>query len=138
MTMPSTEPKTEPLQIPLLELPSSPEPPPASKPSACPAAVGKAMSGSRRYQRGAFDPRQEMLPPRVEDFVDRDNPVRAIAAHVDSCDLAGLGLTHSAAVRVAVSVRRHEPHSLRPSAGAGMPAQHRTDLAARRSASRLP
>jgi hypothetical protein len=106
MTMPSTEQKTEPLQIPLLELPPSPEPPPASKPSACAAAVGKAMSGSRRYQRGAFDPRQEMLlPPRVEDFVDQDNPVRAIAAYVDSCDLAGLGLTHSAAVRVADSRR---------------------------------
>jgi hypothetical protein len=35
MTMPSTEQKTEPLQIPLLELPPSPKPPPASKPSAC-------------------------------------------------------------------------------------------------------
>jgi hypothetical protein len=46
-----------------------------------------------------------LLPPRVEDFVDQDNPVRAIAAYVDSCDLAGLGLTHSAAVRVADSRR---------------------------------
>ncbi|ESQ14832.1 MAG: hypothetical protein N838_22875 [Thiohalocapsa sp. PB-PSB1] len=49
------------------------------------------MSGSRSYQRGAFDPHHEkQLPLRIEDFVDQDNPVRAIAAYVESCDLAGL------------------------------------------------
>ncbi len=52
------------------------------------------MSGSRRYQRGAFDPRQEMLlPQRVADFVDQDNPVRAIAAYVDSCQFGIGGVT---------------------------------------------
>jgi|GEM_PF-3477278 hypothetical protein len=69
MTLPSTQSKTEPLQIPLLELPPSPESPPASKPSANAAAVGKTVGSGRRYQRGAFDPRQEMPPPRVADFV---------------------------------------------------------------------
>jgi transposase len=31
------------------------------------------------------------LPPRIEDYVGRDNPVRAIEAYVDSLDLMALG-----------------------------------------------
>lgn len=102
MTMPSTEPSTdptaeliEPEQIALFDLPP-PESKPASKPKACAAAVGAAVDGGRRYQRGPFDRRQELLlPPRIEDFVEEDNAVRAIAAYVDSCDLVALGFKHA-------------------------------------------
>jgi hypothetical protein len=54
------------------------------------------MGGARRYQRGVFDPHQEMLPPpRVAGFVDANNPVRAIAAYVEACDLAALDFKHA-------------------------------------------
>ncbi len=50
----------------------------------------------RRYKQG-IDRNQEMLlPPRVEEYVTRDNPVRAIDAYVDSIDLAALGFLHAA------------------------------------------
>ena len=35
--------------------------------------------------------RQSFLPPCLEDYVGRDNPVRAIDAYADSLDLSGLG-----------------------------------------------
>ncbi|ESQ09216.1 MAG: hypothetical protein N838_22005 [Thiohalocapsa sp. PB-PSB1] len=53
-----------------------------------------------------------LLPPRVEDFVDQDNLLRAIAAYVHSCDLAGLGLTYSVAVRVADRQPAYDPRDL--------------------------
>ena len=35
--------------------------------------------------------RQSFLPPCLEDYLGRDNPVRAIDAYADSLDLSGLG-----------------------------------------------
>jgi transposase len=36
-----------------------------------------------------------LLPPRVEDYVARDNPVRAIDSYVEALDLAALGFRHA-------------------------------------------
>jgi transposase len=57
--------------------------------------------------------RQEslLLPARIDDYVDADNPARAIDAYVDTLDLAKLGFRH--AVRVV---------------GAGQPPYHPADL----------
>lgn len=49
----------------------------------------------RKYKEG-IDRNQEMLlPPRVEEYVAEDNPVRAIDIYVDSIDLAELGFHHT-------------------------------------------
>ena len=42
---------------------------------------------ARRYKQGTARTQQAMLPPRVEDYVGRENPVRAIDAFVDTLDL---------------------------------------------------
>src|SRR6202161_4142336 len=36
-----------------------------------------------------------LLPPSIEEYVDTDNPVRAIEAYVSSLDLAKLGFRHA-------------------------------------------
>lgn len=49
----------------------------------------------RRYQKSQ-DRREEMLlPPRVEDYVSENNPVRAIDAYVDTLNLEELGFKHT-------------------------------------------
>ena len=45
----------------------------------------------RTYKSGQDREQASFLPPRLEDYVGRDNPVRAIDAYVDSLDLMGLG-----------------------------------------------
>ena len=50
---------------------------------------------ARRYKQGTARTQQAMLPPRVEDYVGRENPVRAIDAFVDTLDLEELGFKHT-------------------------------------------
>jgi transposase len=45
----------------------------------------------RTYKSGQDREQASFLPPRLEDYVSRDNPVRAIDAYVDSLDLVDLG-----------------------------------------------
>lgn len=89
-----TEPYPEAHQMPLPELPPPPESAAASEPAQSAAAAG-ALGGGRRCQRG-FDVRQQMLlPPSGEDWIAKNNPVRAIAVYVDGLDLAALGSKHA-------------------------------------------
>jgi transposase len=46
------------------------------------------------FKTGVCREQPSFLPPRVEDYVDRDNPVRAIEAYVDALDLEKLGFRH--------------------------------------------
>jgi transposase len=49
------------------------------------------MTMHRSYKSGRERDQASFLPPCVEDYVGRDNPVRAIDAYVDSLDLNELG-----------------------------------------------
>jgi transposase len=49
----------------------------------------------RRYRQGLEPAQPMLLPPSVDDYVGADNPVRAIAAYVDTLDLAELGLKNA-------------------------------------------
>ncbi|MGB6283796.1 MAG: IS1182 family transposase [Xanthobacteraceae bacterium] len=46
---------------------------------------------NRTYKSGQSRDQASFLPPCLEDYVGRDNPVRAIEAYTDSLDLSGLG-----------------------------------------------
>lgn len=48
----------------------------------------------RRYKKGVVREQLSLLPPCIEDYVDEDNPVRAIEAFVNSLDLAELDFAH--------------------------------------------
>ena len=43
------------------------------------------------FKTGVSREQPSFLPPRVEDYVDRSNPVRAIDAFVDALNLEKLG-----------------------------------------------
>ena len=45
----------------------------------------------RRYKSGQNRGQASFLPPRIEDYVGPENPVRAIEAYVASLDVVGLG-----------------------------------------------
>jgi transposase len=45
----------------------------------------------RTYKSGRSREQGSFLPPRLEDYVGRDNPVRAIDAYVDTLDMVALG-----------------------------------------------
>lgn len=47
------------------------------------------------FKRGVDRGQASFLPPRVDDYVGRDNPVRAIDAYVGSLDLVKLGFRHA-------------------------------------------
>jgi transposase len=49
----------------------------------------------RRYKTGAARGQISMLPPRIEDYVSENAPVRAIDAYVDILDLEKLGFCYS-------------------------------------------
>jgi transposase len=66
---------------------------------------------NRDFKSGISRGQPSFLPPRVEDYVGRDNPVRAIDAYVDALDLKKLGFWH-----------------LGSGGGAGQPAYHPADL----------
>jgi transposase len=49
---------------------------------------------NRMFKAGVSRDQPSFLPPCLEDYVGRDNPVRAIDAYVDALDLEGLGFRH--------------------------------------------
>lgn len=50
---------------------------------------------NRRYKAGVSREQASLLPARVEDYVGRANPVRAIEGYVRTIDLAELGFCHA-------------------------------------------
>jgi transposase len=50
---------------------------------------------NRNFKMGVRRDQASFLPPRVEDYVGGDNPVRAIEAFVDALDLEKLGFRHA-------------------------------------------
>ena len=68
---------------------------------------------NRTYKTGATRDQLSLLPPRIEDYVGRDNLVRAIEAYVCTLDLEKLGFRYTEAVS---------------GSGAGQPAYHPADL----------
>ncbi len=48
-----------------------------------------------RFKQGIDRGQGSLLPPRVEDYVGADNPVRAIEAYADGIDLVALGFAHA-------------------------------------------
>jgi transposase len=50
---------------------------------------------NRSYKTGPCREQLSLLPARVEDYVGRDNPVRAIEAYVCALDLEKLGFRHA-------------------------------------------
>ena len=99
------------------------------------------------FKAGASRDQASLLPPRIEDYVAADNPVRAIEAYVAALDLVQLGF----GTRGAAAGSGQPPYDpadllklylygylnrIRSSraAGAGGRAQSRTDLAAARLA----
>jgi transposase len=50
---------------------------------------------NRAFKAGESREQACLLPPRVEDYVEPDNPVRAIDSFVDTLDLAKLGFRHA-------------------------------------------
>jgi transposase len=50
---------------------------------------------NRGYKAGVSREQVSLLPARVEDYVGRDNPVRAIEVYVSKLDLAKLGFCHA-------------------------------------------
>lgn len=50
---------------------------------------------NRTFKTGVSREQVSLLPPRVEDYVDRKNPVRAIECYVEALDLAALGFRHA-------------------------------------------
>jgi len=50
---------------------------------------------NRSYKIGLCREQESFFPPRLEDYVGRDNPVRAIEAYAAGLDLAGLGFRHA-------------------------------------------
>lgn len=55
---------------------------------------GQRMN-KRRYKQGQNRQQGMLMPPRVEEYVTEENPVRAIDAYVDSLDIAALGFGHT-------------------------------------------
>ncbi len=66
---------------------------------------------NRIYKTGPGREQLSLLPARVEDYVGRDNPVRAIEAYVCALDLEKLGFQHAGG-----------------GSGAGQPSYHPADL----------
>src|SRR6266581_7193530 len=50
---------------------------------------------NRNFKVGQTREQGSFLPPRIEDYVAADNPVRAIEAYVCALDLAALGFRHA-------------------------------------------
>ena len=50
---------------------------------------------NRTFKSGVSREQVSFLPPRVEDYVARDNAVRAIESYVEALDLAALGFRHA-------------------------------------------
>jgi transposase len=66
---------------------------------------------NRAFKSGESREQPSLLPPRIEDYVGPDNPVRAIDGYVDAVDLAALGFRH-ADRRVGVGQPPYDPSDL--------------------------
>ncbi len=49
---------------------------------------------TRRYKQGISRQQGMLLPPRIEEYITEDNPVRAIDVYIDSLDLKALGFSN--------------------------------------------
>jgi transposase len=67
---------------------------------------------NRTFKSGVSREQASLLPARMEDYVDRSNPVRAIEAYVDALDLEKLGFRHAAASSVGVGQPPYDPADL--------------------------
>src|SRR6201987_5410364 len=54
-----------------------------------------SLMTNRTFKTGESREQACLLPPRIEDYVGPDNPVRAIDGFVDALDLAELGFRHA-------------------------------------------
>src|SRR6476619_3141850 len=83
------------------------------------ARIGSSFDGwvydsfmtNRSFKSGASRQQPSFLPARIEDYVDRSNPVRAIDAYGDALDVEKVGFRHSGS-----------------GGGAGQPPYHPRDL----------
>ena len=50
---------------------------------------------NRPFKSGESRDQESLLPPRIEDYVGPDNPVRAIDSYVNALDLVKLGFRHA-------------------------------------------
>jgi transposase len=66
---------------------------------------------NRLYKRGPDREQLSLLPARIEDYVDRNNPVRAIEAYVAGLRLEQLGFRHAES-RVAAGQPSYDPADL--------------------------
>lgn len=67
---------------------------------------------ARRYKTGQCRLQESLLPPRLDDYVDQGNHVRAIDAYVDSLDLAHLGFLHAAGSATQAGQPAYDPADL--------------------------
>ena len=90
--------------------------------------MGRYIDGQDRTQCVLF-------PERLEDWIDEDNPVRAVDLFVDELDLIDLGFGrpqpaetgrpayHPATLAQDLHLRLPDPYSIEPAAGARGPTQ---------------
>ena len=50
---------------------------------------------SRRYKQGIDRSQGMLLPPSIEEYVTRDNPVQAIDVYVNNLDMEGMGFQNT-------------------------------------------
>ncbi len=50
---------------------------------------------NRTFKSGESREQPSLIPPRIEDYIGPDNPVRAIDSFVSALDLAKLGFRHA-------------------------------------------
>ena len=67
---------------------------------------------TRQYKKGQDREEVLRLPPRLDDFVSADNPVRAIDAYVETLDLTALGFDRMAPNRTAAGQPPFPPQAL--------------------------
>src|SRR5262245_53925049 len=67
---------------------------------------------NRTFKSGVSREQVSLLPPRVADYVAKDNPVRAIEAYVEALDLAALGFRHAKRVAGEVGQPPFDPADL--------------------------
>ena len=67
---------------------------------------------NRAFKSGESREQPSLLPPRIDDYVGLDNPVRAIDGFVDATDLAKLGFRHADRRRMGVGQPSYDPSDL--------------------------
>jgi len=67
---------------------------------------------NRPFKTGESRHQPSLLPPRIEDYVEPDNPVRAIESYVCALDLAKLGFRHAERSAEAMGQPPYDPADL--------------------------